>query len=283
MEALDWCRQRLLVPGNPLTASLLFAEADVRDAVLALRTVCSELASVASQVSERSLAETRLNWWRQALQDERNEHPAIKAMRETGASARIPAAAFEPLFAAIVETLDNPRFESTDQAWQFFRRAGGVVSELEAQMLASSASPAGVDGLADIGAAGYLIRVTRDLVIDARSNRWLVPLDVQADFQVARQDALQSQSSRSFDGMIRALLAEAVRRGERGRNCLSPEAAWLNRHQLILWALDCRLAGLIARRPQRIFDQRVLPSHALNVWHAWRAARRLRKTRDRAG
>lgn len=277
MDALDWCRQRMLVSGNPLTASLPFAEPSRRDAILALRTAVSELASIAGEVDERSVAEAKLNWWRQAFREPENTHPALQALRQAGVIKHVSADDFDALVSAVEATLDPPRFENTSQAWAFFRRIGGQVSQLEAQLLDDACSVSGGPDLADLGAAAYFVRVTRDLTIDARANRWLVPLDLQADFQVSRQDALAARSSRSFDGLIRAMLAEAHKRGERARLALTPDQARTHRHLLILWALDRRLASLIARRPQRIFERRLLPGHAGNVWAAWREARRLKK------
>lgn len=279
MDALEWCRQRLLVAGNPLTASLPFAEPDQRDAIVALRAVASEMSSMVNDVDERSVAEAKLSWWHQALREQDNAHPALKALRQAGVTARVSLDDFDAMVAAVQTTLDLPRFENTHQAWAFFRQIGGQLSQMEGQLLADSNRPENGPDLADLGAAGYMIRVTRDLVIDARANRWLVPLDLQADYQVSRQDALQSRSSRSFDGLVRSMLGEALKRGERVRLDLSPELAWTHRHLLILWALDRRLAGMIARRPQRIFERRVLPGHAGNVWQAWREARRLKKAR----
>jgi phytoene/squalene synthetase len=41
--------------------------------------------------------------------------------------------------------------------------------------------------LTRLASAGYRIRITRDLVLDARQERWLVPLELQAEFQLTRQ------------------------------------------------------------------------------------------------
>lgn len=275
MEPLAWCRQRLLVPGNPLTASLPFADPADRDAILSLRALIGELASVAEDSSERAVAEARLNWWRQALRED-NDHPLVRALEQTGVRRRLAPERFDDLCAAVLESLDNPRFENTPQAWAFFRRIGGEASRLERELLAEPGD--GEIDLAELGAAGYLVRVTRDLAIDARANRWLVPLDLQADFQVSRQDLLSETGSRGLDGLVRGLLDEAVRRGDRITRIIPPESAWRHRHLLLSWALERRLAGHIARRPRAILKKRILPGHPGNVWTAWREARRLRKS-----
>jgi 15-cis-phytoene synthase len=272
MEPIQWCRQRLLVPGNPLTATLPFAEPESADAILALRTVIVEIASVGADLRELDVGQAKLDWWQKALR-EGNAHPAIQALDQTGVKDRLPPPCFDALIAGVAQSLNNPRFERFVDAWEFCRSVGGQGSALEAGLMRPDDLENPV--FADIGAAGYLIRIVRDLAIDARANRWLVPLDLQADFQVSRQDAMAEKSSRALDGLIRSLLSEALRRAGQAIDSMSDQALRTHRHLLLQWALDNRLARMIVRRPGRILSRRILPGHAGNVWCAWRAARRL--------
>jgi phytoene synthase len=274
MEPLEWCRQRLLVPGNPMTATLPFVSDQERDAILALRTAISEIAFAGSKTADAEPVRARLAWWRDALENG-SSHPAVEALEMTGVRQRLDSGRFEPLLAAVVETTDNPRFETTEAAWGFFRRIGGSVGELEARLI----EPEGNDyePFVELGAAGYLVRVTRDLAMDAHANRWLVPLDLQADFQVARQDALSPRGSSGLNGLIRAFLSVGVKQAREAKRSIDPNRAWRHRHALLLWALERRLAAQIARRPGRILTQRLLPGQIGNSFAAWREARRLRR------
>lgn len=274
MEPLEWCRQRLLVPGNPMTATLPFAPKHERDAILALRTVISEIAFAGSKSADAEPVRARLAWWREAL-EKGSSHPAIKALESAGARQRLDVSRFEPLLAAVIETTDNPRFETTEAAWQFFRRIGGSVAELEARLIEPDNDDP--EPFIQLGAAAYLVRVTRDLALDASANRWMMPLDLQADYQVARQDALSERASAGFNGLVRAFLSVGLQRAESTRQSIDPKRAWRHRHALLLWALDRRLAAQIARRPGRILTRRLLPGQFGNSVAAWREARHLRR------
>ncbi len=271
MEPLEWCRQRLLLPGNPLAATLPFADSARQDAILALRTLIAEIAAAGGNAE---VAAARLNWWRQALRED-NAHPAVQALGTSGVSDTLDPAAFDRLIEGVSESVANPRFESTPQAWQFFRRVGGAASVLEARLIQPDLVTD--EPFIELGAASYLIRVTRDLAIDARANRWLVPLDLQADYQVSRRDALTEKASPAFNGLIRALLSQALERATHALKALDGPAAWRHRHLLLLWTLDRHLAVRLARQPQVILDRMLLPGHAGNVWRVWWAARRLKK------
>lgn len=257
--------------GNPLTASLLFAPKSRRDQILSLRCVASEIAAAASDSNDAAVAGARLQWWTEALADPDHPHPALRALVVSGASDCLRPGDFHGLLDGVAASLQQPRFERFSQLWDFSCRIGGSVAELEVKLLGGNDSTREV--FRELGGAQYLIRIVRDLVIDARANRWLVPLDIQADYQVSRQDALSDRASPAMAGLVRAMLAEAVGRGQRAVARLDRSQRVQQLHLLALWALDRRLAGQIDRRPGRLFRERVLPGYWGNIWTAWRAAR----------
>jgi phytoene synthase len=282
MDPMLWCRDRLLVPGNPLTATLLFADSGQRDRILALRTLVGELGA-AVEASEGQVAQTKLDWWRAALAGElpaAKRHPAIQALSESGALERLDPGELASLIDAIAGLLDNPRFERMDELWSLCQRIGGQALVLEGGLIGDGGAAA--QTLRELGAAGYLVRLVRDIAIDARANRWWVPLELQADYQVARADVAGSRASRGFDGLVRTLIHEAIQRAEEATAQLPEDRAWPHRHALIYWALDRRLGSKLARRPARLLERRLLTGHAGNVVTAWRAARALRRRREKS-
>jgi phytoene synthase len=279
MDPLAWCRERMLVPGNPLTASLLFADAEHRDAILVLRTLIGEVGAALGS-EDQGVARTRLAWWREAVsgaQQAAQRHPVMGAMQTVGMESRIEPEDLFDLFEGISLLLENSRYESRGELWELCRRIGGRALELEGRLLGGEERLA--DALAELGASAYLIRMTRDLAMDAASNRWWVPLDLQAEYQLSRVDVVERKLGRGLDGLVRTLVHEAMRRAEDAISGLEAEERWIHRHALIHWSLDRRLGSQIDRRPARILDRRILPSHSGNVWTAWRCARRLRKGR----
>ncbi len=274
MEPLLWCRERLLVRGNPLTASLQFAPSGLQDQILALRAVITEIATIPSHVVESDVARAKLDWWGRALH-EALPHPAVQALIKSGAVSRLDHDRFRSLIDGVMLTLDNRRFERREQAWEYFVTIGGPAAALEAELAGAGEEIS--NRLAVLGAISCLVRQVRDLAIDARQNLWLVPLDIQAEFQVTRADALSAETSTGFGGMVRQWLSDSFRRSDAVIRELDPEDAWEQRHLLIQHELDRRLAIQLARKPQRIIEQRLLPGHIGNVWTAWRSARRLRQ------
>lgn len=273
MKPLDWCRERLQVAGQPLAASLPFAPSDHRQTIIALRALATEIMAVPREVDEAEVARRKLEWWSQAL-EAGSAHPAIEAWYRTSASAMLRGE-FASLLAAVVTDIDPPRCNDLDEAWQYCGRLGGMVAVLEARAL--GADPALAECLRACGTFSELVRRVRDVAIDAGRHRWLVPLQLQAQYQVSRVDVVSGAVGRGWDGLVRHWLGDGLRRVEAAAPGADPVAAWRHRHVLIAHALDRRLASRLAARPGRILGHRFLPGHAGNVWTAWRCARRLQQ------
>ena len=280
MEPLDWCRERLLVPGNPLSASLLFLPAEQRDRVLVIRSLQAEIAAMANPDSPPETLLPRLQWWRNAVTEVDNAHPVLRALRAQQLNTPTLTESLDVLVNGVMTASGAPRFESLAELKAFCFACGGAASQMEAAVLAAAVDGPEKDRCASdwrgLGATAYLLRLVRDLGIDARYQRWFVPLDLQADFQVSRAEVAEGQHSRRFDGLVRTLVAEAFKWSQA---CLADKPGreqLVQRHLLIQWALDQRLGRQLVRRPASVLSERVLPGHAGNVWVAWRAARRLR-------
>jgi len=282
MDSLAWCRERMLVPGQPLMASLLFADPDERDRILVLRTLISELAAIPDASSDAGVAQAKLAWWMEATHAPDNAHPLLVAARDVGLMARIDELQWRQHLTALIEGVESaiaaPRMNQIQELWEHCEAVAGPAASLETALLQGSGEEVCVDGaLRQLAAAGYWIRLVRDLAGDAHQNRWLVPLALQADYQVNRQTVLEGKASSAWDGLVRALLSEGLKRAQHALSTLDGSDAWRHRHQLITHALHRRLAGQLARRPQRILHERVLPGQWGNVWCAWRSARHLNR------
>lgn len=273
-----WCRERLLVPGNPLAASLLFVDSDTQCLVLALRAVVMELAQISELSHEPVLATAKLNWWREAILENR-AHPALEALALSGSRSEPVIRDLLALCDAVELALHNQRFETTELAWQQCRMLGGLAMRIELQALEPNAKDAAKEAATELGAAGYWLRWIRDIAGDAHQGRWYVPLDIQADYQISRQHVIDEMGGTPWVGFIRTLVSVALERSEQAREALAAKRLERALHPLITQALDRRLAGVLASRPEHVLKTRLLPPHAGNVWVAWRRARQLKARR----
>jgi phytoene synthase len=281
-DSLAWLRERLLVPGHPLALTLPYAPAARRAPLLALHGLIGEIAAVPGEVQDADVARRKLGWWRQAL-EEGLPHPVVKAWQASGGSARVPVPAFFPLIEAVATEIEPPRFEHGDAFDAHCRGVAGPMALLEARLVDPAFDPASAtgDALQAMAGAGYRARIVRDLVIDARRHRWLVPLDAQAEHRITRQEVAAGEGGLRLQALVRDLAARVVIDLEAATGRVAPADAWRHRHVLLRHALDRRLARKLVRRPGRIARERVVSGGIGDALALWRRARTLRRRAPR--
>lgn len=269
----------MLVPGHPLSLTLPYAPADQLDAILSLLAVVGEIASVPGAVSDPEVARRKLGWWREALADGL-PHPAVQAWLESGAARYVTAVEFGPLIDAISTEIVPPRFEQSIELDRHCRAIAGPGALLEAGLVNRGAELDKEESrrLVGVAAAGYRIRVARDLVLDARRERWLVPLDLQAEFQLTRQQVAQGEGDRRVDALVRHMASDAMLAMDSQIGGISPAFAWRNRHFLLRAQLDRNIGRKLVRKPSRIREERVTPGRMVDAFSVWRRARNLRRS-----
>lgn len=265
------------MPGHPLALTLPYAEEARRDALLVLHALVGEIASVPGSVSDPDVARRKLGWWREALVDEL-PHPAIRAWRACGAAASMPAASFTPLVDAVAADIGPPRFEREQEFDAHCRAIAGAAATLEARLVDGDEVGGRLIGRLERAAgAGYRIRVARDLVLDARSERWSVPLELQAEYRITRQEVARGEGGYRFDALLRHLAGSGVLEIERVGAELAVAEAWRHRHQLLRLELDRRLGRRLVRRPRRAARSRIATGRIGDAFALWHHARRLRR------
>ncbi len=280
-EGLDWCRQRLLVPGHPLALTLHYADPKLRDRLLALHALISEIAAVPGTVSDAAVARRKLGWWREAL-EQRLPHPAIAAWVAVGGFSVLEATEFEALFEAVAREIEAPRFEQQSELIAHARAVAAPAARLETRLVDPGDAAALDSVLPAAAGAAYRIRIVRDLVIDARQDRWRVPLDLQAEYQLTRQQVASAAGGHRLEALIRHLAADAVLELQRELASIDAAAAWRQRHLLLRLELDRQLGRRIVRRPTRVLRERVTAIGSMASLGLWLRARELRHRLDRS-
>ena len=277
-DPVAWCRHRLVVPGHPLAITLPYAPAEMRGALVALSTVIGEIAAVPGDVSDPEVASRKLDWWRQALA-EGLPHPAVQAWLKSGAARHVRASDFEPLIEAVASEIVPPRFEQSRALLGHCRAVAGPGALLEARLMnaGTAPDPAEAESLSVLAAAGYRIRIVRDLVLDARQERWLVPLELQAEYQLTRQHVAAGEGGRRLEALVRHMAGDAMLAIDRETDSLSAKVAWRNRHFLLRVQLDRNIGRKLIQKPARIMRERVAPGRMSDAFSVWRRARALRK------
>ena len=276
-DSLSYCAQELRAQDRDRFLVCLFAPAERREALFALYAFNLEVAKTAELVSEPTLGQIRLQWWREALEEiyrggAPRQHqvvtPLATAIREHG----LDSAVFERLLLAREADLDPAAPGDLAELERYAAETSATLQSLALAVLGCEGDAAEA-AARHVGIAWALTGLLRAIPFHARQKRLYLPEDHLAVTGVRTAELFELQGSDALSGVVMRLvkrarehLAEARRlRGEVPRSALPA-------------LLLARLAdGYLARLERAAFDpfdprvQLELPNRALRLWwSAWR-------------
>jgi phytoene synthase len=154
----------------------LFAPESARRHLLALHAFNVEVARIRDVVSDPTLGEIRLQWWRDAiLQDAGGGHPVATALSRTIAKFSLPTAAFERLLdARLFDLYDDPMPTLNDLEGYAGDTSSSLI-QLAAIMLAGGADPGSAAAAGHAGVAYALTGIMRALPRTAGRHQSFLP------------------------------------------------------------------------------------------------------------
>jgi phytoene synthase len=251
----------------------LFAPAQPRRHLFALHAFAADVARIKDTVSDPTLGEIRLRWWRDAIvAGEGAGHPIAGALVDTMRAFALPAAAFEMLLEARIFDLYDDPMPTLDDLEGYAGETTSCLFQLSALVLDQGGDSSSTDAAGHGGVAEVVVDVLRALARNPGSAAKYVP-DTLLDKHGLDRARLAAPTP---DPAVIALLAElrAVARGHldkaRAVAALLPVA--VRPAFLPLALVEARLTGL-ERRAERPFEPvEIAPWR--RQWILWRAARR---------
>lgn len=275
-EAADYCQQRAAASGSSFYYSFLFLPPPRRAAITALYAFCREVDDVVDEVSDKTIAATKLAWWRtevDRLFDGQPTHPVTIALQPH-------LAPFDLTRSRLVEVIDGMQMDLVQDRYADFpglalycRRVAGVVGEMAASIFGYQ-SPQTLAYADRLGLAFQLTNIIRDVGEDARNGRIYLPLeDLKRHGITPAQligDAPRLETSPGF----RAMMAEQTARARQTYAeafALLPRADWrTQRPGLIMAAIYRTLLDEIEADDYRVLTQRIGLTPLRKLWIAWR-------------
>ena len=270
-EMFDHCEALVYSADKDRYLSALFAPAEHRGALYALYAFHIELARIPDVVSEPVAGEVRLQWWSEAIYDQRPEemrgHPVANALAEVIDQYRLPRRLFDQVIETRRAHLGRELFGSVDELERYARGTSSSLIELAARVIGAAAlefsGPAGIS----MG----IVSLLRNFASDAVRGRVTVPADMMIQNSVLPQDVLAGRTTVQIIALLGNLRDVAVRHYEEARVLIGREghdavAAWL---PVATVPLDLRALRRTASEP---FAEVEVPRWR-RQWALWRAAR----------
>lgn len=204
-----FCREQVLRTDPAFRMSHLFAQKAFQDRLLALYAFFSIIEQVCGAMSDESVAERTLAWWRMEMQAggaSPSSHPVVTELRRSGAADKIPINLLKSLLDEAAYRIDAHAPAGESEFEQLCLRTGLPLVELELAVCgADETDLALLQGLT--ARRGLMQLIRESLAQNAGRGFWWLPLDLLARHGLARADMFTGEAADQAKLLMADILA----------------------------------------------------------------------------
>ena len=270
MNPHDYCQDKAAKSGSSFYYSFMFLPAERRQAITALYAFCREVDDVVDECHDLSLAQTKLEWWRQEVGRVYNgtpAHPVGHALKDVIKGFRLPQEQLLEIIDGMAMDLSQTRYLDFKGLQLYCYRVASVVGLLAAEIFGYQDRQT-LKYAHDLGLAFQLTNIIRDVGEDARRGRIYLPIEDLQRFNVPAKDILEARYSDAF----RELMAFQAERAEKFYDQAFAQLPAVDRKAqrpgLVMAAIYRTLLREIARDGFMVLDRRTSLTPLRKVWLA---------------
>jgi phytoene synthase len=270
MNPHDYCQDKAAKSGSSFYYSFMFLPAERRQAITALYAFCREVDDVVDECHDLSLAQTKLEWWRQEvgrIYAGTPTHPVGQALKDVLKGFRLPQEQLLEIIDGMAMDLSQTRYLDFKGLQLYCYRVASVVGLLAAEIFGYEDRQT-LKYAHDLGLAFQLTNIIRDVGEDARRGRIYLPIEDLQRFKVPAKDILEARHSDAF----RALMAFQAERAERFYDQAFAQLPAVDRKSqrpgLVMAAIYRTLLREIVRDGFLVLDRRTSLTPLRKVWLA---------------
>ncbi len=270
MNPHDYCQDKAAKSGSSFYYSFMFLPSERRQAITALYAFCREVDDVVDECHDLSLAQTKLEWWRQEVGRVYNgtpTHPVGLALKDVIKGFRLPQEQLLEIIDGMAMDLSQTRYLDFKGLQLYCYRVASVVGLLAAEIFGYQDRQT-LKYAHDLGLAFQLTNIIRDVGEDARRGRIYLPIEDLQRFDVPAKDLLEARYSDAF----RELMAFQAERAEKFYDQAFAQLPAIDRKAqrpgLVMAAIYRTLLREIARDGFLVLDRRTSLTPLRKVWLA---------------
>ncbi len=271
----QYCESKAAQSGSSFYYAFRFLPPEKRAAITAFYAFCREVDDVVDEVSDPSVAKTKLLYWRKeidALYANAPQHPVTKALQRHVAPMHLPQASFHTVIDGMQQDLEKTRYLDFAELQTYCYRAAGVVGEVSARIFGMQTpnNPKTLEYARTLGEALQLMNIVRDVGEDARRGRIYLPNEDLVKFNVPVSDVLQTKTTDAFKAMMQFQYERAAQTYDRALAVLPAEDKRMQRPGLAMGAIYRALLEEIKSDGFGVLERRVSLTPIRKLWIAWK-------------
>ena len=270
MNPHDYCQDRAAKSGSSFYYSFMFLPPEQRQAITALYAFCREVDDVVDECHDVSLAQIKLDWWRQEVErifTGTPTHPVGFALQDVLTRFKLPQEQLLEIIDGMAMDLSQTRYLDFKGLQLYCYRVASVVGLLSVEIFGYENRQT-LKYAHDLGLALQLTNIIRDVGEDARRGRIYLPIEDLQRFGVPAKDILEARYSDAFRELM-------VFQGERAEQFYEQAFAQLpagdrkaQRPGLVMAAIYRTLLREIAADGFQVLDRRISLTPVRKVWIA---------------
>ena len=272
MTPEDYVQQKAAGSGSSFYYAFLFLPPPRRAAITAFYAFCREVDDVVDEVSDPSIARTKLAWWRTEVAQAfagRPTHPVLQALMPGVQAYGLEQDLLQSVIRGCEMDLEQTRYLDFAGLRTYCHLVAGVVGEAAARIFGQS-QPETTAYAHKLGLAFQLTNIIRDVGEDALRGRIYLPIDELQRFDVKASEILQRKSSERFVALMRFQAQRAHALYDEALTLLPAPDRRAQKPGLMMASIYRTLLREIEADDFQVLNQRTSLTPVRKLWLAWK-------------
>ena len=208
MTPQQYVQDKAASSGSSFYYAFLFLPPPRRAAITAFYAFCREVDDVVDEVSDPTVAASKLQWWRTEVAQAyagRPSHPVMQALMPLAPDYGITADHLLAVIEGCQTDLEQTRFLDYPALKRYRHLVAGIVGEVAASIFGRT-EDATVHYAHKLGLAMQLTNIIRDVGDDARRGRIYLPISELQQFDVKAHELLKREAPWGYSERFQALM-----------------------------------------------------------------------------
>ena len=276
MTPQDYVQQKAAASGSSFYYAFLFLPKERRAAITAFYAFCREVDDVVDEISDPSVAATKLAWWAKEVAQsfavpysEANRHPVMKALMPHAAAYKIEEHHLQAVIDGCRMDLEQTRYLDYPTLQRYCHLVAGVVGEVAAQIFGQTDAQT-TQYAHKLGQAFQLTNIIRDVGEDAQRGRIYLPVNELQQFDVKSHELSKKAYSDRFTALMQFQAARAHRLYDEAMALLPRADRRTQKPGLMMASIYRTLLREIERDNFQVLHQRTSLTPLRKFWLAWK-------------
>jgi 15-cis-phytoene synthase len=272
MTPQQYVQDKAAASGSSFYYAFLFLPPPRRAAITAFYAFCREVDDVVDEVTDPSVAQAKLAWWRKEVAAAfagQPSHPALQALMPHVEAFDIRAEHLHAVIDGCQMDLDQTRYLDYAGLQRYCHLVAGVVGEVASGIFGRT-DPATIRYAHQLGLAMQLTNIIRDVGDDARRGRIYLPVDELQQFDVKAHEILNRVYSERFTALMRFQAERAHRCYDEALASLPAADREAQKPGLMMANIYRTLLREVESTGFQVLHQRISLTPLRKLWIAWR-------------